>query len=238
MTSDDGTSDPLLDRAAHGYRTTLGSQAIRLVCKVTSVLVLARLVPPTEHGVFAMAASVTVVLVLFRDLGLGAVAVRAPGLSEEQKATLWWTHVGMGVGLTLLTAALAPTIATFYGEPRVRPMLWAMSGSMLLIGLNSWPRVLLSRELRFAQLNRLETLAALGSTVAMIAAALFGAGAYAFVIFLLVSEAMLLIGAWQVCAWRPAAPLRWRSLVPLLRGGADLTGHNLLLYIVNKSTRS
>jgi PST family polysaccharide transporter len=140
----------------------------------------------------------------------------------------------MGVALTLLTAALAPAVANFYGEPRVRPMLWAMSGSMLLIGFNNWPRVLLSRELRFAQLNQIETLAALGSTVAMIAAALLGAGAYAFVVFLLVSEALLLIGAWQVCSWRPIASVRWKSLGPLMRHGADLTGHNLLLYFVQQ----
>lgn len=234
MSAAAGASEPVLDRAAQGYRATLWSQVIRLVCKATSVTMLARLVPPAEHGLFAMAASLTVVLVLFRDLGLGATALRAPELSEEQKTTLFWIHAGIGAGLTLATVALAPAVATFYGEPRVHPLLFAMSGSMLFIGFNNWPRVLLARELRFAELNRLETLAAIGSTLAMIAAAMLGAGAYAFVVFLLVSEAWLMIAAWRVCRWRPTAPARWSSLRPLWSHGVDLTGYNLLFYVVQQ----
>jgi PST family polysaccharide transporter len=212
----------------------LWSQGIRLVCKATSVVVLARFVPPAEHGVFAMAASLTVVLVLFRDFGMGAAALRVPRLSEEQKTTLLWLHAVIGTGLTLATVALAPALAAFYHEPRVQPLLFAMCGSMLLIGLNNWPRVLLARELRFAELNQLETLAAVVSTVLMIAAGVLGAGAYSFVVFLLASEGVLAIGAWRVCRWRPAGLPRWRSLQELWRNGVHLTGYNLLIHLVHQ----
>lgn len=234
MIAVDEVPEPVLDRAARGYRSTLVSQALRVACKAVSVVVLARLVSPAEHGVFAMAASLTLVLVLFRDFGLGAAAVQAPELSEEQKTTLWHAHAAIGVGLTVLTAALAPAVARFYGEPRVSPVLWAMSGSMLLIGLHAWPRVLLARELRFAELNRLETLAAVIGTGAMIVAGALGAGAFAFVAFLLVSEMVILVESWRVCRWRPRAPGRWASLRGLWRHGADLTGYNVLGYFLQQ----
>jgi PST family polysaccharide transporter len=181
-----------------------------------------------------MAASLTVVLVLFRDLGLGAVAVQAPTLTEEQKTTLAWTHLGMGVALGLVTVALAPLVATFYREPRVQSLLSVMSLSLPLIGLNAWPRVLLARDLRFAELNRLETLASVAGTGAMIVAGLAGAGAYAFVVFLLVSEILTLVEAWRVCRWRPRTAARWASLRPLFRAGADLTGYNVLLHLLQQ----
>ncbi|MSU23200.1 MAG: hypothetical protein EXS32_05170 [Opitutus sp.] len=230
MTSDDGASAPLLDQAAHGYRATLISQGIRLSCKAASVVVLARLVSPSEHGVFAMAASLFMLLVLFRDLGLGAAAVQAPTLSEEQCSTLWRVHAVVGVALAALAVALAPVLAAFYHEPRVAGLITTMSAGLLIIGGNAWPRVLLTRQLRFAELNRVETIAAVVGTVAAIVAGGLGAGAYAFVAFLLVSEVISLVEAWRLCGWRPTAPVRWASLREIWRTGVNLTGYNVVQY--------
>ncbi len=234
MNSDEGTPELVLTLAAHGYRATLWSQAIRMLCKAVSVIILARLISPTEHGAFAMAASVTLVLVLFRDLGLGAVAVQVPELSEEQKTTLFHTHAIIGLALAATTIMFAPAAAAFYREPRVQPLLYAMSGSFVLIGLNAWPRILLARSLRIAALNRAETLAAAIGTLATIGAALAGAGAFSFVAFLIVSEAVILVAVWTGCGWRPRGRARWTSLRGFIRPGADLLGHNLLSYLLQQ----
>ena len=230
MISDDGVLAPLLDQAAQGYRATLLSQGVRLACKAVSVVVLARLVSPVDHGLFAMAASLFMLLALFRDLGLGAAAVQARTLSEEQLSTLWRVHAVLGVALTVLAVALAPVLAAFYHEPRVARLAASMSVGLLLVGLNAWPRVLLTRQLRFAELNRLETLAAVIGTGAAIVAGALGAGAYAFVAFLLASEIVSLIEAWRVCRWRPSAAARRDSLRGIWRTGFNLTGYNVLLY--------
>jgi O-antigen/teichoic acid export membrane protein len=231
LSRDPSEAATLLDQAARGYRATLVSQAIRVGCKALSVIVLARLVPPEEHGLFAMAASVFHLLVIFRDLGLGAAAIQAPELSEEQRTALWYAHAALGMVLAAAGAVLAPVAAAFYHEPRAAGVLVALSLSFVLLGLNLWPRVLLSRELRFSELTRLESLAAVIGTAAMIAAGALGAGAYAFVAFVLVSETVALIGAWRICRWRPRGRPRWRSLAGFWRIGADITGYNLLLAI-------
>lgn len=228
MISDEGMSEPLLVRASHGYRATLLSQGVRILCKVASVVVLARLVIPAEHGRFAMAASLTLLLLLFRDLGLGTAVVQAPALSEEQRTTLWRAHMGLGVVLALATLALTPVAAWFYHEPRLTPLLAVMSASFLLIGAGGFPRSLLTRDLRFAEINRLEIISAVAGTVAMIAAGALGAGAYSFATFLLVSEGVATVEAWRICSWRPRTAARWRSLRGLLRTGSELTGYNLL----------
>ncbi len=230
MISDDGGPAPLLDQAAQGYRATLLSQGIRLACKAVSVVVLARLVSPVDHGLFAMAASLFMLLALFRDLGLGAAAVQARTLSEEQLSTLWRVHAVAGVTLTALAAALAPGLAAIYHEPHVARLAATMSVGLLLVSWNTWPRVLLMRQLRFNALNRLETLAAVVGTAAAIIAGALGAGAYAFVAFLLGSEIVSLIEAWRVCRWRPTAAARWDSLREIWRTGFTLTGYNVLLY--------
>jgi PST family polysaccharide transporter len=217
-------------RATQGYQATLLSQTLRVACKAISVVVMARLVSPADHGLFAMAASLTTILLLFRDLGLGAAALQAPTLSKEQDASVWWAHVVLGLVLCAATLAFAAATADFYGEPALTRVLVVMSPSMILIGLSAWPRTWLTRELRITELNRIETIAAVVATVAMIAAGWFGAGAYSFAVFLLVSEAVILFEVWRVSGWRPRARFRWQSLQPLFSPGFNLTGHGVLTY--------
>jgi PST family polysaccharide transporter len=132
--------------------------------------------------------------------------------------------------LALATLALAPLAAAFYHEPRLTPLLAVMSSSFILIGLSAWPRTLLSRELRFREINQLETAGAIGGTLAMIVAGFCGAGAFAFAAFLLVSEAIMLVLARRFNRWRPRTPADWPALRKLADTGFHLTGYNLLLY--------
>lgn len=226
--------DSLSAQASHGYRTTLLSQAIRVLCKAVSVVTLARLVTPADHGRYAMAASAFYVVVLFRDCGLGTAALQARELSEEQRTTLWHAHVMLGFLLALIALALSPVVAVIYHEPQAAGLLAVMSVGLLLIGLNAWPRALLTRELRFADVNQLETLAAVIGTLATIGSAALGAGGYAFAIFLIVSEGVALVEAWRRSRWRARAPRRWSSLRGLWRTGSDLTLYNLLLSLLSQ----
>ena len=235
MIPDEGALDSPLSQASAGYRSTVRSQIVRVVCKLAGVVVLARLVSPADHGLFAMGATLTFLLTLFRDFGTGAAAVQAPALTEGQKTALGQLHAGMGVVLTGLTLVLAPAVAAFYGEPQVGPLLAVMSASFFLNGLNAWPRALLNRELRFSESNRAETLGAVVGTLAMIASGALGAGAYAFAVFLLVSEAVMIPEAWRLCGWRPTAKADWAGIGELGRTGLHLTGYNILLYGVQQA---
>jgi O-antigen/teichoic acid export membrane protein len=231
MTTDDSTAEKIFARTEHGQRTILLSQFVRVLCKVVSLLVLARLVAPAEHGLFAMAASVTLLLSLLRDLGLGVAAVQAPRLSEDERTTLGWIHVALGVSLMLATLGLIPLAAWFYDEPRLGPLLALMSVHFLLMGVSAWPRVLLAREIEFPAINRIETLATVLATAAMIAAGVAGWGAYAFAIFLVSVEAFIAVEVWRRCPWRPRGRLHWRLARPFLRTGLDITSYQTVLHL-------
>jgi O-antigen/teichoic acid export membrane protein len=224
----------LRDEAQAGHRSTLLAQGVRFAAKALSVLVLARLVAPADHGRYAMAASVTLFLLLFRDLSLGPAAVQAPTLDATQQATLLRVHAGLGVILTLLTLALAPVARWFYGEPTVIPLLATMSVSFLFIGAGGYARTQLARELRFRQINFLETVAALLGTALMVVAGMVGAGAYAFVVFLLVTEAAHAALAWRALRHRPRGAFRLASIRDLLRTGTQLTSYHVLGFFLQQ----
>jgi PST family polysaccharide transporter len=234
MTIPDDSPPPTVSaQASRGHRSTLLSQAVRLGCKAVSVLVLARLLTPAEHGLYAMAASVFMFLFLFRDLGFGTAAVQAVSLNEVQLASLFWAHLTLGAAFTVVGFACAVPTAAFYATPAVGPMLAAMAPVFALMGLGGLPRALLARDLEFEKLNFVETAAAILGTVAMIAAAaLGGAGAWAFVIYLIVSEAAIAALAWRACRWRPRRKAQWNSIRALARTGFQLTRFHALNYVL------
>ncbi len=225
---------PLREEAQAGHRSTLLAQGIRFATKALSVVLLARLVTPADHGRYAMAASVTLFLLLFRDFSLGPAAVQAKTLDATQQTTLLWVHAGLGVLLALLTLALAPVARWFYAEPAVVPLLATMSVSFVFIGAGGYARNQLARELRFREINFLETVAALLGTVLMIVAGALGAGAYAFATFLLVSEAANSALAWRALRHRPRGAFRLASIRTLLRTGTQLTGYHTLGFFLQQ----
>jgi PST family polysaccharide transporter len=231
------TTEPhhvVLEEATQGHRSTLRSQALRILCKLISVLILARWVTPEEHGLYAMASSFVLLLALFRDAGLGTAAMQARTLDEPQLNTLFWTHLGLGGLLSLVTVIAAPSIANFYRTPAVTPLLFAMSVAFIFIGAGGFARSQLARTGRFIELNWVENVSAVTATVAMIGAALVGAGAYAFATYLLISEAVATLLAWRAFRWGPTARPRWRSLRPLLSMGGDITLYQTVAFALQQ----
>jgi PST family polysaccharide transporter len=170
-----------------------------------------------------MAASVTLLLWMFRDLGLGVAVVQADKLDEGLCTALLWIQIAIGFALALGSLAAAPLAAAFYHEPALLPLLAAMSVSFVFIGVGGLPRAFLMRELRFHELNRIDTISAVVATAAMIASASFGAGRYAFVVFLLISEFISGVLPWRYHRWRPKASPRADGLLQLVRVGLHLT---------------
>lgn len=234
MSTDAAAPPSSLAQTADGSRYTLLTQGVRLVCKAISVVVVARLVTPADHGVFAMAASVTLLLFLFLDLGLGTAVVQTKTLSETQSTALLQAHLVLGCALTLVSAALAPLAARFYATPEITFVLIAASVGLLVNASGGFPRALLTRQLEFRALNRLETAATVAGTAAMIAAAALGAGPYTFVVFLLVSESTTALLAWRACGWRPRERADFGTARDVIKAGWQLTRYHLLNYFVQQ----
>ena len=231
MSQSQSPSEALLAQAAAGYRTTLVTQAVRLACKFVSTVVMARLVAPDGFGDFAMAASIFWLLALFRDAGMGTAAVQAKTISDRQSTALFWVHLTIGFALTVVAASAAPLAGMLFQSDRVVSLLRVMSLAFAVIGAGGFIRSWLIRQMRMNELNRLEAWSAAVATLAMIIAAAMGAGAYAFVVFLFVSEVITTVLAWRIAHWSPRGRPAWESLNGLWRTGWHVTAQQVLVFL-------
>lgn len=214
-------------RSRRGGVVLLGAQAVRVLGQIATLVVLARLLPPSAFGLLAMVAAVGLVLDFLKDLGLSSATIQKPDLTHAQVSALFWINAVAGVLLAAGLALAAPLLASFYGQPELGPVTRWLALGFALSGLTVQHWALLRRQMRFTAIAGIETAADYAGFAAGIALALAGEGYWALVVQRLVSPVVLLVGSWAVCRWRPAFPAPAQGVQELLRFGASVTGSGL-----------
>ncbi|WP_125776229.1 oligosaccharide flippase family protein [Antribacter gilvus] len=105
--------------AVRGGTWTVAGQALRALMQLAGLVVLARLLSPTDFGYLAMVVAVIGVGEVIRDAGLANAAVQARELTQGQRSNLFWLNSALGAAFTAAVVALAPLIAGLYDEPRL-----------------------------------------------------------------------------------------------------------------------
>jgi O-antigen/teichoic acid export membrane protein len=226
----DRLKEDLGARTARGGFLTVTTQGFKFAATMAATIVLARLLTPGDYGLVGMVAVVTGFIALFKDLGLSAATIQREEISQEQVSTLFWVNVVVSALIGLLTAALAPAVAWFYGEPRLAPVTLAYSIGFLFGGLTVQHEALLKRQMRFAVLVTSEVAALLASIVTTVVMAWRGFGYWALVAGHLALSLVYMLAVWGVCRWRPGRPRRGAGVRSLLGFGGNLTGAAVVNY--------
>ncbi len=206
------------------------AQGVQLLVQMVSTVVLARLLTPQDYGLIGMVTAVTGFILMFKDLGLSMATIQKAEINHGQISTLFWINALLGTAVMLVTAALAPAIAWFYGEPRLTWITLAMSGALVFGGLSVQHQALLRRQMRFGSLALILIVSLSVSILAAIIAAWYGAGYWALVIMYLADAICGFVGVWVACGWRPGLPVRGTGVRSMVALGGNLTAFNILNY--------
>lgn len=217
-------------KAVRGAVTTTLAQWLGLAINLASTVILTRLLAPEDYGLVAMATAVVGFASLLQDFGLAQATVQAPAIDDAQITALFWVGAAFSGLAALGVAASAGVVAAFYGEPRIAPVMVALSGTCVLSGLGAQHRALLVRELRFTAVSVVGLIGTLAGFLAGLGLALASAGHWALVATHLAGGACTAAGYWIGHPWRPARPRRAPGLRPMLRFGGALSAFNFLNY--------
>jgi PST family polysaccharide transporter len=218
-----------------GGRSLLASQAVRLAIRVVSTVTLARMLNPTDYGIFGMALVVYGLFYAVRDLGLATVTVSRQEMTDAQVTALFWINAAVGAALAAAFAGIGPFIATLDSEPRLRVVIPVLGSCYLINGFGVQAQAVVSREMRFVTLSAVEVASMAASFAVAIAMAWAGAGYWALVGLAVSAELVRLAGLWWACRWRPGRWPGWAGLRELLTLGVRLTGFNSLNYLASSA---
>jgi PST family polysaccharide transporter len=215
-------------RTARGGAVTFASQLFKFCAGLGATMLLGRLLRPADYGLIGMVAVVIGFVSMFKDLGLSAATVQREDITGEQVSTLFWVNVALSVGVGLVTVALAPAVAWFYGEPKLMLITMVYAFGFLFGGLTVQHEALLHRQMRFAAQAACEIIALVVTITVTIVLAWKGAGYWALVAGHLTTSFVYMVLIWIVCGWRPGLPARYSGVRSLLRFGGNLTGFGVV----------
>jgi PST family polysaccharide transporter len=130
----------------------------------------------------------------------------------------------------LTIGALAPAIAWFYGDPRLKMITIGLAALFFIGGLTVQHRALMKRQMRFVTLQSIQVIASLTGVGTGIAFALMGAGYWALVAMPAAASLAEGVGVCIACGWRPGRPDRLSEVKNMLVFGGNITAFNAVNY--------
>ncbi|MFM2449112.1 MAG: hypothetical protein RIS44_1562 [Pseudomonadota bacterium] len=133
-----------------------------LLIAVLSSMVIARLLTPTEVGVFSVTMVLLVLVATVRDLGAGQYLVQERNLTTERIRAVWAVQLGLGLALAALVLLASYPVAVFYNEPRMRDIMLVVALNYAVNPFGSLTYAWLMREMRFESVALMRFAASVG----------------------------------------------------------------------------
>ncbi|HBV3334815.1 TPA: oligosaccharide flippase family protein, partial [Klebsiella pneumoniae] len=210
----------------------MASQFIKMLVQLINIVYLAKIIPPSEYGLMAMALVVVNLGILLRDLGTSAALIQRKELTESLINTVFWLNLLMGFGLFVLVFAGSSVISSLYHQPKLNLVLMLLSFTFPLSSCAAAHLALLERDSKFKIVSRIEISSSLTSLVLAITLANMGFGVFSLVGQALILNLMSAIQFWFTSKWRPSIRvfIHYKDLKSIFGFSANLSMFNFINY--------
>jgi PST family polysaccharide transporter len=218
-------------KTAQAIWWSTGQQLATNVVTFGGYIVLARLVPPKDFGLFAFASVFTVLLQSFTDQGIPDAVVQREKLEKTHLDTAFYFNMTLSFILTAALWFAAPVAAALVHEPQLCGVLRCLVWILPLSALGGIHQALLKRRLEYRTLGIQNFSATVVGTATGVIMAWNGSGIWCLVGQQLSSVWCLTFVAWRAARWLPGLQLGLAELRELGSFSVHITGGALLDFI-------
>ena len=223
----------LADQAATAVRSNAASIVAGAVVNLLTMVVLARLLDPTDFGTITIATVIVSAALIVGDVGLGNAIIHR-SYTTAQLSSYYWVQIIVAILSAALLCAVAPVVAAFYREPDLTVVILAFATTLPLTAIGQQFDSLLRRDLRFPARNVVQLSGTAIYGVTTIGLALLGVGKmsipYGFVARAAAMSLLLLFVAARA-GWLPQLRLRRTDLALVARFSLFQTGERVLNHL-------
>lgn len=155
---------------------SFGERYSTIVIQFAASLILARMLTPTEIGIFSVGSVVVGLSHALRDFGVTNYLLQERELTPERIRAAQGVTLFIGWALAALLWLLATPLAAFYGETGVRAVLQVLALNFVLLPFGSVTAALLRRDMRFDALFQINVSSAVVQSGVSVALAYAGTG--------------------------------------------------------------
>ena len=200
---------------------------LRAVLQIVTQIILARLLGPSEYGVFAIASIVLSFSKFFSDIGISYGLIQKKTVTDNDIKFVFTWQVILGAVVALAVFALSVPLSAFFKEPRVVPVIQVASIICFINAISSPSMNLLKRELDFKSLQTANVVSyIIGYIFIGIPLAVLGQQVWALIAAFISSETVCLIMMYRRSR-HPIGLLLWQ------RGDSHLLVYGSRVFITN-----
>jgi O-antigen/teichoic acid export membrane protein len=126
-----------------------------LVFSLGTVMILSRLLTPTEIGIYSVAVATTTVIQMLRDFGVSEYLVQEKNLDDAVARSAFTVNLLIAWSLAVIVFLSSPWIAAFYREPGLGLVLEVLSINFVLLPFGSTVNAMLTRSMQFGILYKI-----------------------------------------------------------------------------------
>lgn len=182
-------------------------------------LFLAHLLEPSEFGLIAIVVAFLGFISVFFDAGLTSALIQRRKVLPIYYTSVFYFNLVIALILTFIVFIYSDTIANFYKNETLTPLLKVMSIYFILGALSSVQKVQLQKELHYKLLSKITIITTVISGVIGICFAYYGAGVWSLVAQNLSLGVIDNILLWKISKWRPSLNFSIKALKNLWRFG-------------------
>ncbi len=165
----------------------------------TITIIVIRLLSPGDYGLMAMAMVLVSFLILLNTLGLDAVLVQQKDIDEQMRRQIFGVVIVVNIFFFALTFLGDESVAAFYGEPAITPVMQVLSLQFLLLIFETLPQSRLERDIDFARRSIVDLVTLVFGSLTTLLLALTGFGVWALIWGALASNTARMIGLNLIC---------------------------------------
>ena len=209
--------------AAGGFVLDKAMGAIQLV-------LVARLLTPSDFGVMAASAAIVLAFVTISELGLESGLVSKPHVEQEDLAVVWTLAMGRGTAMALCLWASADLIGQAMQMAQLPEVLRVHAWALVLQGLHSPGMAILLKNLDFKRRVTLDLVRRAIETGVTISLAFWFRNVWALLAGQLVGLCVSSLLSFRAAPFTPRLSLHRSSLNYVLRYGAHLNVTALCMF--------
>ncbi len=225
-------------KAGKGFLSLLYRGMLEKIMGLAAMVILARKLSPYDFGLVSITEVLVVFISVIGTTGLTEflLAYRKDDEQEIFKAAFWF-NLFISVGILVLFWIALPFWANYQADNRILP-IGIITGLIFLSSqLQSLPKALLNRQMKFDLLVKVQAPFIIIIPIAKIAAVYMGWGVYSLIIPTLIFQPILTLWLYKVARMRPGSNFyleRWREIYGFTK---HLIGSTILTRIADQGDK-
>ena len=229
------TGKELRRTAVRGAGAAITGSAGNFVLGIGSVVILARLLTPSDFGIVTMVTTFSLLLRSFGLNGFTELIMQREEITDPLVSNLFWINLGIGAVLTLVFGSSGRLLAHLFHNPDVVRVTQGMSLTIVIGCLGYIHLGLLQRAMHFRTTALINFIGQVFQFVVSIVLAMAGWHYWALVWGSVTQTAVVTAGAWLACRWVPTPPGRSEGTGPGLKFAMNVYSHFAFFYLTRNT---